>query len=120
VKPEPAKPAAAKPETPPQPEPEVKKPAAPKKKAAPAATTIIAKVDVGFGNNLYLRGEGAGELSWEQGVLMENMGGAEWSWSTSSAQGEVKFKLLINDAQWSTGDDFVAKPGETCHLEPGF
>ena len=42
------------------------------KKAAPkvVVTTITALVDVGFGNTLYLRGEGPG-LSWEKGVPMK-------------------------------------------------
>jgi hypothetical protein len=34
---------------------------------AKPVTTIEAKIDVGFGNNLFVRGEGPG-LSWEKGT----------------------------------------------------
>ena len=39
--------------------------------------TIEAKIDVGFGNTLYLRGEGVG-LSWTQGVPLTCVDGKTW------------------------------------------
>ena len=57
--------------------------AAPEKPAA-ALTQIMAYVDIGPGNTLFVRGEGGG-LSWEAGVAMECIGGDCWSWSARSA-----------------------------------
>jgi len=55
--------------------------------------TIEAKIDVGFGNALYLRGEGLG-LSWNQGVPLTCVDGKTWKW-TGETKGQLKFKLLI-------------------------
>ena len=67
-------------------------------------TRVVARVDVGFGNALYLRGEGAG-LSWEKGTLMENISPYEWAFSTTRANAPVEFKCLINDQIWAEGDN---------------
>jgi outer membrane biosynthesis protein TonB len=89
-------------------------------KAATTATVIVAKYDVGHGNNMYIRGEGAG-LSWDVGILMENAGNDVWVWTTNEAkEGGVSFKFLINDAGWSTGDNMTAPAGETTTLFPAF
>lgn len=89
------------------------------KTAAGHVTTVIAKLDVGYGNNLYIRGEGA-ELNWEKGILMENTGSDEWSWSTGLAAGEIAFKFLINDEIWSTGENFTVAAGDTSISSPTF
>jgi hypothetical protein len=89
------------------------------KTAAGPVTAVIAKLDVGYGNNLYIRGEG-GELNWEKGILMENAGSDEWSWSTTSATGEITFKFLINDDIWSTGENFTVAAGDTSISSPAF
>ena len=99
---------------------EATKKTTPKPKATPAAVTrIIAKVDIGYGNNLYVRGEGA-ELSWTQGALMENTAGDEWSWSTQTASEPLTFKFLINDELWSAGDNLTVVPGESSISSPVF
>lgn len=82
-------------------------------------TTIIANVDVGFGNSLYIRGEGAG-LSWDAGTLLENVSPYEWSFTTTKASDEVTFKFLINDENWSEGDDLVVAAGGTSVSAPVF
>lgn len=82
-------------------------------------TTLIANVDVGFGNALYVRGEGAG-LSWDQGMAMENLSPTQWKLSLEGASSPVAFKFLINDSNWCIGDDYVAVPGSTCSLVPLF
>lgn len=86
--------------------------------ATTAVTRIIANVDVGYGNTLYLRGEGAG-LSWNKGVPLDNLGGDQWSWSTTSA-GNILFKFLINDNVWSTGDNLTVTQGDTFISTPTF
>jgi len=98
---------------------EAPKKAPAKKKPAATATTVVAKVDIGYGNALYIRGEGA-ELSWTQGILMENKSGDEWSWSTQTASGPLMFKFLINDEIWSAGDNHTVAPGDTAISSPTF
>ena len=89
------------------------------KKKSVAKTTIIARVDVGFGNSLYLRGEGAG-LSWDKGVELDNASPYEWSFTTTKATGDVAFKFLINDEIWSESDDIVVAKGGTSITSPTF
>jgi hypothetical protein len=80
--------------------------------------TIEAKIDVGFGNTLYLRGEGTG-LSWTQGVPLTCVDGKTWKWTGESRE-QLKFKLLLNDQIWSQGEDLVATPGQTLEISPAF
>lgn len=80
--------------------------------------TIEAKIDVGFGNTLFLRGEGVG-LSWTKGVPLTCVDGGTWKW-TGDAKEQVKFKLLLNDQVWSQGEDLVAAPGQKVEIAPAF
>lgn len=93
------------------------------KKTAPAKkvekTSIIARVDVGFGNSLYIRGEGAG-LSWDKGVQLDNASPYEWAFATTKATGDVTFKFLINDEIWAEGDDLSVAKGGTSISSPVF
>jgi hypothetical protein len=100
------------------------KPKAPAKKAAPAAssaktTMVHAKVNIGWGNTLYIRGEGAG-LSWDSGIPMDCKGDDAWSWSSKNVQGRIVFKFLLNDEIWSVGDDLSASAGSTTTCYPSF
>lgn len=79
---------------------------------------IEAKIDVGFGNALYLRGEGKG-LSWTQGVPLTCVDGKTWKWTGETSE-ELKFKLLLNDQVWSQGEDLVAAPGQKLEISPAF
>jgi hypothetical protein len=83
------------------------------------ATGVVAGVDVGFGNQLFIRGEGPG-LSWEQGVLMECVSSDSWTWSTKSASRPFAYKVLVNDEQWALGDDFIAEVGVQNTISPAF
>jgi hypothetical protein len=80
--------------------------------------TIEAKIDVGFGNALYLRGEGEG-LNWNQGIPLTCVDGTTWQWS-GKASDKVKFKLLLNDQVWAQGEDVVAAPGQKIRISPAF
>lgn len=91
--------------------------ARPIKKASRSAT-IEAKIDVGFGNTLYLRGEGKG-LNWNQGIPLTNVDGSTWQWS-GEADEKLKVKLLLNDAVWQKGEDLVVAPGEKVQVAPAF
>jgi hypothetical protein len=97
----------------------VPKPAVQIVPAEPIVTTITARIDVGFGNALYIRGEGPG-LSWDKGVLMSCVGADSWQWTVTEAARPIAFKLLVNDLTWSTGPDFTVAAGTTTALTPEF
>ena len=86
--------------------------------SAQRATTIEAKIDVGFGNALYLRGQGPG-LSWERGVPCECVNRNTWRWTAPGAE-KLTFKLLLNDSVWARGADLVIGPGEKVEVVPAF
>jgi hypothetical protein len=98
--------------------------AAPAKVATPtrattvSPTTIEAKIDVGFGNQLFLRGQGAG-LSWERGIPLECVDSKTWR-LTVPAQEKLLFKVLLNDSIWSKGEDVVVTPGQRVEITPAF
>ena len=94
--------------------PVVRVPAAPET----PPTTIEATVDVGFGNNLFVRGQGAG-LSWERGTPLTCVGPNRWRWSARIEDG-LTFKLLLNDQNWAVGDNLVARPGARVEVSPRF
>ncbi|MEX0326827.1 MAG: hypothetical protein AB3N33_12140 [Puniceicoccaceae bacterium] len=95
---------------------------APAKKAArkqKIVTRVIAKVDAGFGNQIYIRGNSTG-LTWDAGILMKNVSADEWVWESTVVTSEVEFKVLINDSVWSIGANGVVFPGATVVFEPVF
>jgi hypothetical protein len=83
------------------------------------ATTIIAQIDIGFGNILYIRGNGGG-LSWDQGLAMGNATADQWRITLGKTTKPVTFKFLVNDLTWSAGEDYVVEPGSTVTLVPTF
>lgn len=83
-----------------------------------ATVTIEAKIDVGFGNNLFARGQGGG-LSWERGLPLQNIDSRTWRLLVPARE-QVQFKLLINDSIWAQGDDVVAAPGKKVEVTPAF
>jgi hypothetical protein len=85
----------------------------------PVLTTINARIDVGFGNALFLRGEGAG-LSWEEGLAMKCVESDLWRIVLAESARAHTFKFLINDVTWSTGPDFSAACGTNVTLTPEF
>ena len=92
---------------------------APATRREPVVTTVIARIDAGFGNEVYIRGNSSG-LTWDAGVLMENTGTDEWVWKSTSVTSELEFKVLINDEVWSVGANGVVFPGATVVFEPVF
>ena len=101
-----------------------KKTAAPAKKkpavtTEPPATFISAKIDIGFGNHLYIRGTGPG-LNWDHGIAMDCVGAGLWTTTVKQATSPVTFKVLVNDLSWSEGNDFVVEPGQSITITPTF
>ena len=95
---------------------------APAKKVTPKAvqlTRITARVDVGFGNQLYIRGEGGG-LDWEQGIIMENISPYEWQFTTHFPSKQIEFKFLINDELWAEGGSLSVATGKSSISSPNF
>lgn len=82
-------------------------------------TSIVAYVDVGYGNTLYIRGEGAG-LNWEKGIPLKNVSAAEWAFETNKATGTLNYKFLINDQVWATGDNLTIQAGSKSISSPQF
>ena len=92
-----------------------KKPAA----STRSKTVIEAKIDIGFGNLLYIRGDAPG-LSWRSGVPMDCKGADSWSVSMSDTNSAFEYKVLINDIHWAVGGNNIAQPGVTSTTEPSF
>jgi len=82
-------------------------------------TRISAKIDIGFGNILYLRGDGPG-LSWEQGVPMDCDKDSIWNWTTVATAKAFTYKVLVNDISWSVGEDYTAHVGKNNKADPEF
>ena len=91
----------------------------PQKDGAKAATgtQVIAQIDVGFGNVMSIRGQGAG-LSWDKGQTLQWTNSA-WAWTTSSKE-NFEFKVLINDQIWAQGENMTAKAGSKVVFKPTF
>lgn len=83
-------------------------------------TKVVVKCNCGFPNNLYIRGEGIKELSWDQGTLMKCTKADEWVWETDSPFNKAQFKVLINDKWYEVGDNHVIDCGKSFTLQPRF
>ena len=93
--------------------------------AAPAKpkstkTRIVAHIDCGFSNNLFLRGEGVSSLSWDKGVAMKNVGPSEWVWESDRPFSTIQFKVLVNDKWFEQGDNRTAAYGQQLEFSPQF
>jgi hypothetical protein len=96
-------------------------PASPVVMAKPkaAGVTITAKIDVGFGNALFVRGSGAG-LTWSRGTPLACVSNDTWRVVLPSADSPFAFKFVLNDQRWSAGKDYLAGPGDTVTVTPAF
>jgi hypothetical protein len=105
--------------------PKIKKPAAAPDgppvvvKPKGSKVTITAKIDIGFGNILFIRGDGAG-LSWEKGKALGSTAGDTWTLSLPWVEKPFAFKLLVNDVTWSADPNYEAAPGDTVTVTPVF
>ena len=89
------------------------------KRAQASITTVIAKIDVGFGNQLFIRGSGA-NLNWDRGIAMDNTNSDEWKLTSSEFGNDFECKFLINDRIWSAGENLTLKAGKQLVVEPKF
>ncbi len=91
----------------------------PKKKAGGKATRVTIRYNVGFSNNLFIRGKGPG-LSWDHGTMLKNVGPDEWVWETDTPFDDAEFKVLINDKQYEAGDNHHVHNGSWVQISPKF
>ncbi len=85
----------------------------------PVATVIQARIDIGFGNVLHIRGEGAG-LSWDEGKLMDCIADDLWQVTLPESSRSIVFKFLVNDLSWNIGPDYTVAGGTSVTLTPEF
>ncbi len=83
------------------------------------ATVITATIDVGYGNTLYLRGDGPG-LSWNKGVALTCTADTVWTLTIAGATRPIICKFLLNDTTWSRGEDYTVPAGAVTELVPSF
>jgi hypothetical protein len=90
------------------------------KESSGTRVSVTANADIGFGNYLYIRGDGCG-LSWNRGVQMDPIASDSWYWECKCDcdRKYFEFKVLINDELWSVGENFVAI-GEKNEIVPKF
>jgi hypothetical protein len=79
-----------------------------RKKEPSNPVKIVAAINIGFGNRLYIRGNGCG-LSWDRGVEMTPIDDCHWVWQCDYDCNDqcFEFKVLVNDETWSMGDNYV-------------
>jgi hypothetical protein len=80
---------------------------------------VLARIDIGFGNHLFIRGEGNG-LSWAEGQPLTCLESATWVWSGGNGSDGSIFKLLLNDEIWCQGENLIVRAREQVEIEPRF
>jgi hypothetical protein len=82
-------------------------------------TRVVIHYDIGFNNNLYIRGSGAG-LNWSKGILLRNTRPDEWVWETKEPFLTCEFKVLINDSQYEQGENHTLTCYTSVEYTPNF
>lgn len=82
-------------------------------------TRIVINYDVGFSNNLFIRGNGA-NLSWSKGIMLRNTGSDEWTWEMNQTFDSCEFKVLVNDSHYEQGDNHLLTCGDCIQYTPQF
>lgn len=82
-------------------------------------TRLTIKMDCGFGNELYIRGDGAG-LNWTKGAKLKNIDSTTWIWETDRPFTHCYVKILINDDHYENGENHLIKHGAHVTYTPAF
>lgn len=83
-------------------------------------TRIIIHYNTGFGNSLFIRGD-TFPLRWDSGHRCENVDAETWLFEMERPQnGEVQFKVLLNDTVWEKGENHYIAATSELHLQPLF
>lgn len=80
---------------------------------------VEAKLEVGAGNALFIRGEGGG-LSWHRGQPLRRVDPQTWVWTSGHYGETIVFQLLLNDLVWAKGEDTMLEPGGRLSVTPDF
>lgn len=80
---------------------------------------IVAMANVGWGNTIYVRGEG-GNLSWDVGIPMTCEGPDRWVFSYFENDPPKTFKFLLNDTHWALGENQSTCGDEVFEFQPHF
>lgn len=83
-------------------------------------TRITVNYDVGFNNQLTIRGKGGANLSWDKGIPLKNIKRDEWIFETDAHFSQFEFKILVNDNAYEQGQNHVASWGSNCTFTPHF
>jgi hypothetical protein len=102
------------------------KPAKPaQKRAKPKGrselTPIRVHYNVGMGNRITVRGD-TDPFAWDCGIDAQNEAADVWEFKVEGvpAGQTFQFKPLINDATYSTGDNYVGTGGQKLDIYPAF
>ncbi len=84
-------------------------------------TTIRVHYNVGFGNNIAIRGD-TYPFSWTAGRAARNVASDVWEFELERIPDgtSFQFKPLINDATWSTGSNYTGTGGDVIDIYPTF
>ncbi|KIC73388.1 MULTISPECIES: CBM20 domain-containing protein [Candidatus Protochlamydia] len=82
-------------------------------------TSVLVKYDVGFNNQLYIRGNGA-NLTWNKGQPLKNIKADEWIWENETPFSSCEFKVLINDNHYEAGENHTITNGCSFIYTPSF
>jgi len=95
-------------------------PAKPRKRR-PALLSIRVHYDVGLGNRITVRGDTA-PFGWDRGIDAQNTADDVWEFQVERivAGKTFQFKPLINDATYSSGENFVAAGRKSLDIYPTF
>lgn len=83
-------------------------------------TKIVINYNAGWGNSIYIRGDTL-PLSWNFGQKCDNVHESKWVFELERPSCEqIKFKVLINDVVWQSGEDIEASVGSEIVIWPQF
>ena len=84
-------------------------------------TPIRVHYNVGLGNRITVRGD-TDPFRWDGGIDTRNTAADVWEFQLERVRpGQTfQFKPLINDATYSTGDNYVGTGGQTLDIYPAF
>ncbi|MBA2369685.1 MAG: hypothetical protein H0V82_11770 [Candidatus Protochlamydia sp.] len=82
-------------------------------------TRITIRYDIGYNNQLTIRGKGA-NLNWERGQPLKNVKADEWVWETDTSFSQCEFKVLVNDREYEKGDNHLVNQGASFTYTPQF
>lgn len=83
-------------------------------------TVILVNYEEKPSKNLFLRGEGLPELSWEKGIELSHVKEDIWMWETESPFSAGEFKILIDDQLFEIGENHPLLHGASIRIRPKF